>query len=345
MAGFLRQSVAPAERDLLVVPVVSVVPLPPPLPPMSPASAHQFDERPTLRLSRAVQVLIAVNAAMLFLQWTLVSDADAFALLGFHGGAAPRVLWTAVTYSFVHFGLWHLALDMYALSMFGPRLEAAMGTRAFTLYYFWCALGGAVAHALFVRTGVLIGASAAVLGVMFAYAQHWPDEEVALFGVVPMRVWTMVMLFAGTTLALGLLDAETATGTGGWHTYLAHAGGIAFAWLYLRTPPAASLDRFRQRISPAPDYLDETPRAIPRTMPRARAQRDEEDEVVAESKAVVSQQQRPAPRMTPVSRPMSEPRVDAVDQLLDKISSEGLASLTSAERAVLDERARRLREG
>jgi membrane associated rhomboid family serine protease len=303
------------------------------------------DERAPFRLSRAVPVLIALSSAILFLQWTLVSDADAYDLLGFHQGALPRSVWTAVTYMFVHFGLWHLALNMYALFVFGPRLEAAMGTRAFTLYYLWCGVGGAAAYMLFVRSGVLIGASAAVLGVMFGYAQQWPEEEVALFGIVPMRTWTMVMLFAATNVALGLMDAETAAGTGGWHTYMAHVGGIAFAWLYMRTPPAASIERLRQRISPAPDYLDEAPRAIPRTLPRARAQRDEVDEIVAESRAVAAQQQRPAPRIVAPSRASVEKPADAVNRVLDKISAHGIASLTAAERAVLDEMARRLREG
>jgi membrane associated rhomboid family serine protease len=305
----------------------------------------QYDERATPRSSRAVQVLIALNAAILFLQWTLVSDADAFATLGFHEGSLPRALWTSVSYMFVHFGLWHLVVNMYALYVFGPRLETVMGTRAFSLYYLWCGIGGAVAHLLFVRTGVLIGASAAVLGVMFGYAQQWPDEEVALFGVVPMRAWTMVMLFAATNLALGLLDAETATGTGGWHAYLAHAGGLAFGWLYMRTPPAASIERLRQRISPAPDYQDETPRAIPRTLPRARAQRDEVDEVVAESKAIAAQQPRVTPRAVAPTRSRTESRTTALDQVLDKISAQGLGSLTVAERAVLDEMSNRLRRG
>ena len=299
------------------------------------------DDRAMPRLSRAVQALIALIAIVLFVQWTLVSDADAFATLGLHDGALPRAIWTTVTYMFVHFGLWHLALNMYGLYVFGPRLEGVMGGRAFTLFYLWCGLGGAAAQLLLVRSGVLLGASAAVLGVMFAYAQQWPDEEVALFGVVPMRVWTMVMLFAATNLALGVLDAETAAGSGGWHTYVAHAGGLAFAWIYMRTPPAASLERLRQRISPAPDYLDETPRAIPRTLPRARAQRDEVDEIVARSRAAVSE--RPAPRVVSPARKPAEPRVDPVDRVLDKISSQGLASLTHDERAVLDAMAKRLR--
>jgi len=308
------------------------------------STPFSHDDRTTLRQSRAVPVLIALNAAVLFLGWNLLSDADAFSLLGFQQGTLGHTALTAVTYMFVHFGLWHLAINMYALYAFGPRLEAALGTRAFVLFYLWCGLGGAVAHMLFVRTGILIGATAAVLGVMFGYAQQWPDEEVALFGVIPMRVWTMAMLFVVATLTLGLLDAETAAGTGGWRPYLAHAGGLAFAWLYLRTPPAASIERLRQRISPAPDYQDETPRAVPRTLPRARAQRDEVDEIVEKSRAMVTEQQRPAPRVVVPMRSSGESRREAVDRVLDKISQQGMSSLTSAELAVLDEMARRLRD-
>jgi ribosomal protein L17 len=127
--------------------------------------------------------------------------------------------------------------------------------------------------------------------------------------------------------------------------YLAHVGGIAFAWLYMRTPPAASIERLRQRISPAPDYpQDETPRAIPRTLPRARAQRDEVDEIVAKSKAVAAQQQRPVSRAVATSAPGTlEEAAAELNRVLDKISLEGLESLTPAERAILDETAKRLR--
>ena len=221
-----------------------------------------------------------------------------------------------------------------------------MGTRAFTLYYLWCGLGGAVAHMLFVRTGLLVGASAGVLGVMFAYWQQWPDEEISLFGVVSMRPWTMLMLLGGAILISGAFGAGATVAGGERIAYVAHVGGIAFAWLYMRTPPAASIERFRQRISPAPDYpQDETPRAIPRTLPRTRnsAQRDDVDEIVAKSKAVAAQQPRPVTRALVTPVPPSEERVAELDRVLDKISLEGLESLTAAERAVLNEMAKRLR--
>jgi len=221
-----------------------------------------------------------------------------------------------------------------------------MGTRAFTLYYLWCGLGGAVAHMLFVHTGLLVGASAGVLGVMFAYWQQWSDEEISLFGVVSMRPWTMLMLLGGAILISGALGAGATVAGGERIAYVAHVGGIAFAWLYMRTPPAASIERFRQRISPAPDYpQDETPRPIPRTLPRTRtsAQRDDVDEIVAKSKAVAAQQPRPMARALVAPIPPREERVDELDRVLDKISREGLESLTPAERAVLDEMAKRLR--
>jgi membrane associated rhomboid family serine protease len=310
------------------------------------ANPTPFEPHDRLRLTRSVQALLAINVAMLFLQWTVVSDADAFAVLGFQAGSLQRTLWSALTYMFVHYSLWHLALNMYVLLAFGPRLEATMGTRAFTLYFLWCGLGGAVAHLLFVRTGLLVGASAGVLGVMFAYWQQWPDEEISLFGVIPMRPWTVLMLLGGAILVSGAVGAGAPVAGGERIAYVAHVGGIAFAWLYMRTPPAASIERFRQRISPAPDYpQDETPRAIPRTLPRTRTntQRDDVDEIVAKSKAVAAQQPRPLTRTVVAPASPVEEHVAELDRVLDKISLGGLESLTPAERATLDDMAKRLR--
>ena len=306
------------------------------------ANPTHYLEQDTPRMTRAVQALIALDVAILFVQWTLVSDADLFAALGFRDASLPRTLWTALSYMFAHYGFWHLAVNMFALLTFGPRLESMMGTRAFTLYFLWCGLGGAVAHLLFVRTGVLVGASAAVLGVMFGYAQQWPDDEIALLGVVPVRAWTMVMVLSVANLAIGMTAAAD---LGGDRTlYLAHLGGIAFGWLYLRTPPAASIERLRQRISPAPDHQDEAPpRAIPRTLPRQRTQRDEVDEIVAQSKAMVAQQHPVARAVVTPVRTSGEMRLAELDRVLDKISTGGLESLSLDERALLDAMAKRLR--
>jgi hypothetical protein len=112
-------------------------------------------------------------------------------------------------------------------------------------------------------------------------------------------------------------------------------------WVYLRLPTAGSIGRFRDGISPAPDYGDETPRAVPRSSrPRDR----DIDDVVAQSRAAMSRKPAPAPAV-PVVRPpaSSAPAASALDAVLDKIAASGMESLTSAERAVLEEWSQRLR--
>jgi len=65
---------------------------------------------------------------------------------------------------------------------------------------------------------------------------------------------------------------------------------------------------------------------------------------VAKSKAVAAQQQRPATRAAATAIPVRHGDEAAeLDRVLDKISLRGLESLTAAERAILDESARRLR--
>src|SRR5438067_1825164 len=94
---------------------------------ISMANPVQYPEHEAPRLTRAVQLLIALNVAILFLQWTVVTDADVFAILGFQNADLQRTLFGSGTYMFAHYGAAHLAVNMYALLVFGPRLESAMG--------------------------------------------------------------------------------------------------------------------------------------------------------------------------------------------------------------------------
>lgn len=292
------------------------------------------DEQDHPRITPAVQWLIAVNAAIFFLQLTVVSPADMVGALGFElRDFETASWWTIVTYMFVHAGFWHLALNMYTLWLFGPRVEHAWTSGGFLRYYVWCGLGGWLFHLLLNRDAPLVGASAAVFGVMLAYAMRWPDEEMLLFGVVPMKVKWLVMLLTVMNLAGGMGFGDQSV------AHFAHLGGFVFGWMYLRTSSAQSLDRLRQRISQVPDVPDETPRAIPRSLPRTR-ERGEVDEIVAKSKAAIAK--RPA-RQIAIDRPR-DTKADELDLVLEKISRTGLDSLTSDERKLLEEMSKRLRD-
>ncbi len=252
----------------------------------------------------AVLWLVVANVAVAFLQATVQHDLPE--LLGFAGGtvATTGAWWTAVTYMFVHAGFWHLALNLYTLWVFGPRLERAWGTKAFTAFYLWCGFGGAAAHAVFTRgPSVLVGASAAIFGVLLAYALRWPDDEALFFGVVPMKVWWLVAFLAVINLVMGVLDVTAGAGMGGT-AHLAHLGGFVFAALWLFRPAAPDVDRLRQRVAPAPDIVDGLPRAVPRSAPRDRDVRGRDgqvrergsaaDQAVEQSRALTARP--PAPR-------------------------------------------------
>jgi membrane associated rhomboid family serine protease len=287
------------------------------------------------RMTRAVQWIIAVNVAIYFLQLTVVSPRDMQFALGFQmRNLSTDSWWTIGTYMFVHGGLVHLASNMLMLFVFGPRIEHHWGAGAFLRFYLICGLGGWFLHLLFARNSLLVGASAAILGVMLAYGSRWPDDEVFLFGVLPIRVRWLVAFAVGLNLAGGIwtVGHTTVAGT----AYLAHLGGLAAAWIYLRSTAMPGIDRLRQRVSQLPDLPDDTPRAIPRSLPRSREKLSEADQAVAKSNAAAT---RPA---KPAAAGKSTRPVD-LDAVLDKISREGIESLTRDEKRLLEEASQRLK--
>jgi hypothetical protein len=140
---------------------------------------------------------------------------------------------------------------------------------------------------------------------------------------------------------MGISSAKGGSGIG----WFAHLGGLAFGWIYLRVSAFGGLDNFRRWVSPVPDEPEDAFRAIPRRAPRNRDRTDVEkgiDEVVAKSNAVAAKPARPAllPRaVTDASKESAE----RLNMVLDKISKNGIESLTTEELKVLDEMSRNLR--
>ncbi len=299
-----------------------------------------YDSPSQPRMTPAVQWLIAANVGVYFLQLTLLGAAPVFRALGLDPANFPAAWWTIGTYMFVHAGLWHLAFNMLSLWMFGPRIEQLWGARGFTYFYLWCGVGGAIAHMLLSGNAGLVGASAAVMGVLLAYALRWPDEEVYLFGVIPMKTRWLVVWLVLINLAMGISSSKGGSGIG----WFAHLGGLAFGWIYLRVSAFGGLDNFRRWVSPVPEEPEDGMRAVPRTrIRRDRGDRGEGiDEVVAKSNAVAA---KPA-RATVLPLASTDPgrqSAERIDTVLDKISKHGIDSLTSEEVRLLEEMSQKLR--
>ncbi len=73
-----------------------------------------------------------------------------------------------VSGGFVHFGLLHIAMNMYLLFQLGRMLEPALGSTRFALVYFASLLGGSAGALLLTPDALTGGASGAVFGLMAA---------------------------------------------------------------------------------------------------------------------------------------------------------------------------------
>jgi hypothetical protein len=225
-------------------------------------------------------------------------------------------------------------VNLSTLLVFGSALEHVWGSGEFVRYYVICSLGAWIAHLTFVSPDVtLAGSAAPAIGLVLAFAAQSGSEPPLRIGAVAISAGWMAA--AGTTAALaaGLLTAEPETGP----AYLVHFGGFLAGWAYLRAIGSISFGRLRDAVSPVPDEPDEgPPRAVPRAQPRAHRQ---EDDIISRSNAAVA---REAAERRLAAPPPRDPK--SLDRVLDKISQQGLGSLTPDERTLLDEMSRRLRD-
>lgn len=142
-------------------------------------------------------------------------------------------LWQLFTYLFLHGGTLHLLFNMFTLWMFGRTLEAEWGTRQFLKYYFLCGIGAGICdvtvNALLRNWGgATIGASGAIYGLLLAYGVLYPNQTVLFNFLFPIKAKYFVMIYGALAL-LGALNINSGVSN------VAHLGGMAFGFLYLKT--------------------------------------------------------------------------------------------------------------
>jgi len=243
-------------------------------------------------MTPGVRALLYANIAMYIVAIESPAVAQALMLVPV---LIPERPWTVLTYMFLHAGLAHIAFNMIALYFFGPRVELRLGTRHFFYLYFTSGLVGALTSIL-TPTAAIVGASAAIFGVMLAYARYWPRDLLLVWGIVPIQARWFVIGMTALSLFAGVTGAQSGT------AHFAHLGGFLGGWLYLKwlERPAA---RFRAMVD-APTHPRES---LATSLARWR--------------------RIPLDQLHPVNR-------EEIERLLGK--AEGGAPLTQQERAVLD---------
>jgi membrane associated rhomboid family serine protease len=225
-------------------------------------------------------------------EWVLALDSRQL-LRGF--------IWQPVTYMFLHDtgNLWHIVVNLLMLWFLGREVEYFIGPNYFARLYLLCGVAGAALWLAFNfgHYGYLLGASAAVLGCVIAYATLFPEREVTflVFFVIPVTLkakYLAMILVAFDVVALRApMDSQVA--------HLAHLGGAAMGYLYIKHLGYGRIPGWMLRWQ---DF-------VAKLKPKRRSEHEPDSEEFIR---------------------------DEVDPILDKISREGMQSLTRRERKILE---------
>ncbi|MGB8194054.1 MAG: rhomboid family intramembrane serine protease [Chitinophagaceae bacterium] len=167
-----------------------------------------------------------------------------------------------ITHLFMHGGVSHILLNMLALWMFGSSLENVWGPKRFLIFYMACGLGAAALHLvtlyfenaeafqLFnslsaakqeelryapgftdgIRTyslnGTTVGASGAVFGCLAAFGYLFPNQQIYVYFLFPIKAKWFVMLYAAAELYMGVQNSA-----GDNVAHWAHLGGALVGFL------------------------------------------------------------------------------------------------------------------
>ena len=273
-------------------------------------------------MTPGVKILIIANAVVFIIQNFFGEQLTVRLFGGFsfvpHQAIFELQVWRFVTYMFLHGDFWHIGFNMFALWMFGSQIEARWGKRNFLVYYFVCGLGGAIVYGLFNLFGVdtfvrMIGASGAVMGILLAYGMMFPNSIILFMFIFPMKAKYFVILLA-------LIDLWSIPG-GGSVAHLAHLGGMLAGFIFLRvTMPALTSGIGMGSLGGGPGGLGgawkryQTKRKMRVVPPQDKSNGGDGRPRDAGGKS--KDQQR-------------------IDVILDKISREGLQSLSDEEQEIL----------
>jgi len=173
-----------------------------------------------------VQVLLILNIAAFVLEYFLGIRLSRFCALR-ADWLSHGAFWELITYQFIHQGFRHILFNMLALFFLGSEIERAIGThRLIKLYLFSGVLGGLGWSILSPSYFTCVGASGAVFGILGAYAALYPNRDLFIWGVLPVKAWLLVLIFGAYELI------RTLGGPGGAVANAAHLGGGIAGYLY-----------------------------------------------------------------------------------------------------------------
>ncbi len=288
-----------------------------------------LDDRPYMRSpsfgsQRSATFHLIVITVICFVVQSIVQYYTRFDVVHFLGLRLPTLLrgwvWQLLTFQFLHAGPIHLLFNCLGIYFLGRIIEDALGRAGFIKLYLTSGVFGGLFHMAGTAIlpshfgGTVIGASAGVFGLMAATAALFPERPMTIFiYVFPVTMTARFMFIFSALLALFFLVVPMDNTAHG-----AHLGGLIAGLLYVRWVVHSEwLMAVWTRFRPVPPA------------PRKR-------ELVKTASSTRAIWQRAKPAAEPEDLPSGEFISKAVDPILDKISAQGLQSLTDRERKILE---------
>lgn len=237
--------------------------------------------------------------------------------------------WQLITYQFVHADFFHILFNMvFGLWMFGTEVEHVWGGKRFLWFYLGCGVVAGLAQLILSpifdpsqAIGPTVGASGAVYGVLVAFATMFPERQIYIYFLIPVRVKYFVMFL----IVVGVMSV----GAPGNVANLAHLGGALAGYLfvlYQRRSPHTGQNQFVENLKEAFTFKKNAPSS--------------QEPDVREAKVYDIRDGSKAPEKEKPT--IEEATQKKIDDILDKISQRGYQSLTEDEKKILFDASKKL---
>lgn len=179
---------------------------------------------------RAIWELIAVNA-ILYLLFARPGS-ELFSKLTLHCSRELFYPWQLLTAGFLHSDFSHILFNMWGLYLFGSLVLPHIGRNKF---YWLYVIGVLTGNIIFLATGwgansLLIGASGAVCAVMMAAAMLEPDKKFFMIFMpfTPLKTSTLVICYTILEVLMQISGAQ------GGVSHLAHLAGFISGYIAIK---------------------------------------------------------------------------------------------------------------
>lgn len=200
------------------------------------------DDNPTRTIPFLTIGIIILNIVVFFSQITSRSGMNAitysygaipYNLITFESRQPIHPTLTVFSSMFMHGGFFHLGGNMLYLWIFGNNIEDKLGRLRFIIFYLFCGICAAYAHAFMNphSTIPMIGASGAVSGILGAYMLLFPHASVhtlLFLGFFITTVKIPALIVIGFWAVLQFLNGMITSGlpNAGGVAWFAHLGGF-----------------------------------------------------------------------------------------------------------------------